>query len=161
MAEVLYYWSYFHLVLLLLPISINISLESCCLLVVERMRSPVPDARSITCCHHTGVKQHDVLDLLTWCQTGLITWYERFINLYNIQTWTTYMSNLDAAQDNVRPGLKVGRSNECTLMIQLKTDGAERLRKKMASNPNSASRNQKLVDIRYIAFDNDTRLLFA
>jgi len=49
----LYYWSYFHLVLLLLPTGYfhKYSLDSCCniihLLVVERMWSPVPDARSI------------------------------------------------------------------------------------------------------------------
>ncbi len=49
------------------------------------------------------------------------------------------MSNLDVAQGNVRPGLKVGRSNEFTLMMQLKPGGAERLRKKMASDPNFAS----------------------
>ena len=78
------------------------------------------------------------------------------------------MSNLDVAQGNIRPGLKVGRSNEFTLMMRLKSGGAERLRKKMASDPNFASRNQKLVDrlgmvhnMRYMTFDNDTRLLFA
>jgi hypothetical protein len=53
-------------------------------------------------------------------------------------------------------------------MMQLKPGGAERLRKKMASGRNFASRNQKLVDrlgmihdMMYITFDNDTRLLFA
>ena len=78
------------------------------------------------------------------------------------------MSNLDVAQGNVRPGLKVERSNEFTLMMKLKPGGAERLRKKMTSDPNFASRNQKLADrlgmvhdMRYITFDNDTRLLFA
>ena len=78
------------------------------------------------------------------------------------------MSNLDVAQGNVRPGLKVGRSNEFTLMMQLKPGGAERLRKKMASDPNFANRNQKLVDhldmlrdMRYITLGNDTRVLFA
>ncbi|MGC2575754.1 MAG: hypothetical protein WA364_29975 [Candidatus Nitrosopolaris sp.] len=78
------------------------------------------------------------------------------------------MSNLDVGQGNVRPGLKVGRSNEFTLMMQLKPGGAERLREKMASDANFASRNQKLVDrlgmvhdMRYITFDNDTRVLFA
>jgi hypothetical protein len=78
------------------------------------------------------------------------------------------MSNLDVAQGNVRPCLKVGRSKEFILMMQLKPGGAERLRKKMASGRNFASRNQKLVDrlgmihdMMYITFDNDTRLLFA
>lgn len=78
------------------------------------------------------------------------------------------MSNLDVAQGNVRPGLKVGRSNEFTLMMQLKPGGAERLRKKMASDPQLREQKQKLVDrlgmvydMRYITFDNDTRLLFA
>jgi hypothetical protein len=34
------------------------------------------------------------------------------------------MSNLDLAQVNVRPCLKVGRANEFTLMMQLKLGGA-------------------------------------
>jgi hypothetical protein len=55
------------------------------------------------------------------------------------------MSNLDVAQGNVRPGLKVGRSNEFILMMQLKPGGAERLRKKMASDPNFASKARRLL----------------
>ena len=78
------------------------------------------------------------------------------------------MSNSDVKQGNIRPGLKVGRSNEFTLIMQLKPGGAERLRKKMASDPNFADENRKLVerlgtvhDMRFIILDNDTWLLFA
>jgi hypothetical protein len=80
------------------------------------------------------------------------------------------MSNPDVAQSNVRAGLKAGRSNEFTLIMQLKPSGAERLRKKMASFSNIAGQdqNQKLIDrlgtvhdLRFLIFDNDTRLLFA
>jgi hypothetical protein len=78
------------------------------------------------------------------------------------------MSNPDVAEGNVRPGLKVGRSNEFTLIMQLKSGGAENMRKKMASDPNFAGQNQVVVDrvgtvhdLRFLIFDNDTRLLFA
>jgi hypothetical protein len=54
------------------------------------------------------------------------------------------MSNPAETQKSIRPGLKVGRSNEFTLMFNLKPGGAERMRKKMDDT-----------------FDNDTRLLFA
>jgi hypothetical protein len=75
-----------------------------------------------------------------------------------------HMSN----QSGARPGLKSGRSNEMTLIMPLKPGGAERLRKKLASSSDIASRNQGLMDrvgtvhdMRYLIFDNDTRLLFA
>ena len=44
------------------------------------------------------------------------------------------MSNSNLAQGNVRPGLKAGRSNEFTLIFNLKPGGAERMRKKMADD---------------------------
>ena len=78
------------------------------------------------------------------------------------------MSNPDVAQSNVRPGLKAGRSNEFTLIMNLKPGGAERLRKKLASNSKFGNQNQvfadrigTLHDLRFVIFDNDTRLLFA
>ena len=78
------------------------------------------------------------------------------------------MSNPDVAQSNVRPGLKAGRSNEFTLINKLKPGGAERLRKKLASDSKFGSHNQvfadqigTLHDLRFVIFDNDTRLLFA
>jgi hypothetical protein len=78
-------------------------------------------------------------------------------------------SKSDISQGNVRPGLKAGRSNEFTLIFQLKPGGAERMRKKMASfGDTSGDLNQKLLDrmgtvhdLRFLIFDNDTRLLFA
>ena len=78
------------------------------------------------------------------------------------------MSNPNSAGDNVRPGLKAGRSNEFTLIMNLKPGGAERLRKKLASNSKFGNQNQgyadrigTLHDLRFVIFDNDTRLLFA
>ena len=78
------------------------------------------------------------------------------------------MSNPDIAKDNVRPGLKAGRSNEFTLITNLKPGGAERLRKKLASTAKFGNQNQvfadrigTLHDLRFIIFDNDTKLLFA
>jgi hypothetical protein len=78
------------------------------------------------------------------------------------------MSNPNGAQGNVRPGLKAGRSNEFTLIMNLKPGGAERLRKKLASNSKFGNQNQgyadrigTLHDFRFTIFDNGTRLLFA
>ena len=78
------------------------------------------------------------------------------------------MSNSDVTQGNVRPGLKAGRSNEFTLIMKLKPGGAERLRKKLASDSKFTNQNQvfadrigTLHDLRFVIFDNDTRLLFA
>ena len=71
-------------------------------------------------------------------------------------------------QTGSRPGLKAGRSNEFTLIMNLKPGGAERLRKKLASNSKFGNQNQvyadrigTLHDLRFVIFDNDTRLLFA
>lgn len=78
------------------------------------------------------------------------------------------MSNSNNAQDNVRPGLKTGRSNEFTIIMNLKPGGAERLRKLLGSDSKFTGQNQPPVDrlgtvhdMRYIIFDNDTRFLFA
>jgi len=67
-----------------------------------------------------------------------------------------------------RPGLKTGRSNEFTLIMNLKPAGAERLRKKLASDSKFGNENNAVVDrvgtlhdMRFTIFDNDTRLLFA
>jgi len=78
------------------------------------------------------------------------------------------MSNSNVAQGNSRPGLKAGRSNEFTLIMKLKPGGAERLRQKLGSDSQLGGQNQSLMDrmgtvhdLRYLVFDNDTRLLFA
>ena len=74
------------------------------------------------------------------------------------------MSKPDIIQGKLRPGLKAGRSNEFTLIMKLKPGGAERLRKKLASDSNFAGQVDRLGtvhDLRLLIFDNDTRLLFA
>jgi hypothetical protein len=53
------------------------------------------------------------------------------MNLYIVQNSSFYMSNPHDAQASVRPGLKVGRSNEFTMISALKPGGAERMRKLM------------------------------
>jgi len=90
-------------------------------------------------------------------------------HVYNSQILCIYMSNSNLAQGNVRPGLKAGRSNEFTLIMKLKPGGAGRLRKNMASLTSGLEDpNQKLIDrlgtvhdLRFVIFDNDTRLIFA
>jgi hypothetical protein len=69
---------------------------------------------------------------------------------------------------NVRPGLKAGRSNEFTLIMKLKPGGAERLRKNLAADSKFANKNEAVIDrvgtlhdMRFLIFDNDTKLLFA
>ena len=78
------------------------------------------------------------------------------------------MSNPNVAKGNVRPGLKAGRSNEFTLIMNLKPGGADRLLKKLSSTSKFGNQNQAyadrigtLHDLRFVIFDNDTRLFFA
>jgi hypothetical protein len=76
------------------------------------------------------------------------------------------MSNPNGTKGKDRPGLKAGRVNEFTLIFKLKPGGAERLRKKMSDAIRSqdqrpADRIGTLHDMRFVIFDNDTRLLFA
>ena len=76
------------------------------------------------------------------------------------------MSNPNLTQGEVRPGLKAGRSNEFTLILPLKPGGAERLRKKMgdtykAQDQSDTDRIGTIHDMRFVIFDNDTRLFFA
>ena len=69
-------------------------------------------------------------------------------------------------QAESRPGLRAGQASELTIIAPLKVGGAERLRKKMSDT--FGDPNQKLVDrigtihdMRYVIFDNETRLLFT
>jgi hypothetical protein len=71
-----------------------------------------------------------------------------------------------ANQAESRPGLRAGQATELTIIAPLKVGGAERLRKKMSET--FGDPNQKLIDrvgtihdMRYVIFDNDTRLLFT
>jgi hypothetical protein len=75
------------------------------------------------------------------------------------------MSNPNVTRGKGRPGLKSGRSNEFTLILPLKPGGAERMRKKFEAvkdqEQSNADRIGTLHDMRFVIFDNDTRLLFA
>ena len=67
---------------------------------------------------------------------------------------------------NVRPGLKLGRSNEFTLISALKPGGAERMRKLMpdgftGDRQKNTDRLGTVHDLRFVIFDNDTRVIFA
>jgi hypothetical protein len=69
-------------------------------------------------------------------------------------------------QASVRPGLKLGRSNEFTLICALKPGGAERMRKLMpdgftGQRQKNTDRLATVHDLRFVIFDNDTRVIFA
>jgi hypothetical protein len=78
----------------------------------------------------------------------------------------SYMSNPAETQQSTRPGLKAGRSNEFAFILPLNPGGAERMRKKMsdtykARDQSETGRIGTIHDMRFVIFDNDTRLLFA
>ena len=65
-----------------------------------------------------------------------------------------------------RPGTKVGQSNEFTLVCSLKPGGAERMRKLLADGftgerQRNTDRIATVHDLRFVIFDNDTRVIFA
>ena len=65
-----------------------------------------------------------------------------------------------------RPGTKAGQSNEFTLICKLKSGGAERLRKLLADGftgerQKNTDRIATVHDLRFVIFDNDTRVIFA
>ncbi len=65
-----------------------------------------------------------------------------------------------------RPGTKIGQSNEFTLVCSLKPDGAERMRKLLADGftgerQKNTDRIATVHDLRFVIFDNDTRVIFA
>ena len=72
----------------------------------------------------------------------------------------------DVDRASVRPGLKAGRSNEFTLILPLKPGGAERMRKNMSDTYKSRDQSETdrigtIHDMRFVIFDNDTRLFFT
>ena len=62
------------------------------------------------------------------------------------------MSNPNVAKGNVRPGLKAGQVNEFTLIMNLKPGGAERLRKKLASDSKLWKSKSSLLSIELVRF---------
>src|ERR1700676_304484 len=65
-----------------------------------------------------------------------------------------------------RPGTKAGQANEFTLITPLKPGGAERVRKLMADGftgerQKNTDRIGTVHDLRFVIFDNDTRIMFA
>ena len=65
-----------------------------------------------------------------------------------------------------RPGAKTGQSNEFTMISELKPGGAERMRKLFADGftgqrQKNTDRIGTVHDLRFIIFDNDTRVFFA
>jgi hypothetical protein len=65
-----------------------------------------------------------------------------------------------------RPGAKAGQSNEFTLITPLKPGGAERMRKLLADGftgdrQKNTDRIATVHDLRFVIFDNDTRVIFA
>ena len=65
-----------------------------------------------------------------------------------------------------RPGTKAGQSNEFTLICNLKPGGAERMRNLLADGftgerQKNTDRIATVHDLRFVIFDNDTRVVFA
>src|ERR1700692_3937731 len=65
-----------------------------------------------------------------------------------------------------RPGAKVGQSNEFTLICELKPGGAERMRRLLADGftgerQKNTYRIATVHELRFVIFDNDTRVIFA
>ena len=65
-----------------------------------------------------------------------------------------------------RPGTKAGQSNEFTLICTLKPGGAERMRSLLAGGftgerQKNTDRIATVHDLRFVIFDNDTRVIFA
>jgi hypothetical protein len=65
-----------------------------------------------------------------------------------------------------RPGIKAGKSNEFTLISKLKAGGAERVRKLLADGftgerQKNTDRISTVHDLRFVIFDDDTRIIFA
>jgi hypothetical protein len=68
--------------------------------------------------------------------------------------------------DKRRPGAKAGQSNEFTLISKLKPGGAERMRQLLAGGftgerQKNTDRIATVHDLRFVIFDNDTRIIFA
>src|ERR1700688_3734081 len=68
--------------------------------------------------------------------------------------------------NNPRPGLMAGQANEFTLICHLKQGGAERMRALLADGftgerQKNTDRIATVHDLRFVIFDNDTRMIFA
>jgi len=65
-----------------------------------------------------------------------------------------------------RPGIRTGQSNEFTLICKLKNGGAERMRELFkdgftGDRQQNTDRIGTVHDLRFVTFDNDTRVIFA
>src|ERR1700732_565388 len=65
-----------------------------------------------------------------------------------------------------RPGTKAGQANEFTLISKLNPGGAERIRRLLADGftgerQTNTDRIATVHDLRFVIFDNDTRIIFA
>jgi hypothetical protein len=62
-------------------------------------------------------------------------------------------------------GKKVGQTNEFTLILPLKPDGAQRMRDRLkdytAADASALDKVATVHDLRMVIFDNDTRVIFA
>ena len=67
---------------------------------------------------------------------------------------------------SARPGSNAGQANELTIISKLKPGGAERVRKVLAGGfigdrQKNTDRVATVHDLRFVIFDDDTRILFA
>jgi hypothetical protein len=79
---------------------------------------------------------------------------------------TNLERNAPSPSTSKRPGRSLGQSQELTVIAKLKPGGAERLRKLFGEGftgdrQHITDRMGTVHDLRFVIFDNDTRMLFA
>jgi hypothetical protein len=70
-------------------------------------------------------------------------------------------TRLERASINGRIGLRQGKVSELTVILKLLPGGAERIRAVLDTGSTNADKIGTLHDMRYVLFDNDTKILFA
>jgi hypothetical protein len=77
----------------------------------------------------------------------------------------TIVMQTAAAPRQARPGLRLGQVSEFTLILPLKPGGADRMRERMKTYMSGQSSFLDKIgtvhDLRFVIFDNDTRVIFA
>jgi hypothetical protein len=72
-----------------------------------------------------------------------------------------HKARLERASINGRIGLRQGKVSELTVILKLLPGGAERIRAVLDTGSTNADKIGTLHDMRYVLFDNDTKILFA
>ena len=70
-------------------------------------------------------------------------------------------TRLERASINGRIGLRQGKVSELTVILKLLPGGAKRIRAALETGSTNADKIGTLHDMRYVLFDNDTKILFC